>query len=137
MIIGKQAIDDDSNQVGQIIAETLGWPQATFASKVEIAGEKCTVVREADGGLETIAFPLPAVITADLRLNEPRYASLPGIMKARKKPLNEIAADSLGVDLTPKLKIKTLKAPAKRQAGRKVGSVEELVQLLHTEAKVI
>jgi electron transfer flavoprotein beta subunit len=94
-------------------------------------------VREADGGLETIAFPLPAVITADLRLNEPRYASLPGIMKARKKPLNEIAADSLGVNLTPKLKVKTLKAPAKRQAGRKVGAVEELVQLLHTEAKVI
>jgi electron transfer flavoprotein beta subunit len=137
VIIGKQAIDDDSNQVGQIIAETLGWPQATFASKVEIAGEKCTVVREADGGLETIAFPLPAVITADLRLNEPRYASLPGIMKARKKPLNEIAADSLGLNLTPKLKVKTLKAPEKRQAGRKVGSVEELVQLLHTEAKVI
>jgi electron transfer flavoprotein beta subunit len=137
VIIGKQAIDDDSNQVGQIIAETLGWPQATFASKVEIAGEKCTVVREADGGLETIAFALPAVITADLRLNEPRYASLPGIMKARKKPLNEIAADSLGLNLTPKLKIKTLKAPEKRQAGRKVGSVEELVQLLHTEAKVI
>lgn len=137
VIIGKQAIDDDSNQVGQIIAETLGWPQATFASKVEIAGEKCTVVREVDGGLETVAFPLPAVITSDLRLNEPRYASLPGIMKARKKPLNEIAADSLGVDLTPKLKIKTLKAPEKRQAGRKVGSVQELVQLLHTEAKVI
>lgn len=137
VIIGKQAIDDDSNQVGQIIAETLGWPQATFASKVEIAGEKCTVVREVDGGLETVAFPLPAVITSDLRLNEPRYASLPGIMKARKKPLNEIAADSLGVDLTPKLRIKTLKAPEKRQAGRKVGSVQELVQLLHTEAKVI
>ncbi|HXZ89286.1 MAG TPA: electron transfer flavoprotein subunit beta/FixA family protein [Candidatus Binataceae bacterium] len=137
VIIGKQAIDDDSNQVGQIIAETLGWPQATFASKVEIAGEKCTVVREVDGGLETIAFPLPAVITTDLRLNEPRYASLPGIMKARKKPLNEVAADSLGVDLAPKLKIKTLKAPEKRQSGRKVGSVQELVQLLHTEAKVI
>jgi len=137
VIIGKQAIDDDSNQVGQIIAETLGWPQATFASKLEIAGEKCTVVREVDGGLETIAFPLPAVITADLRLNEPRYASLPGIMKARKKPLNEIAADSLGLDLAPKLKIKTLKAPEKRQSGRNVGSVQELVQLLHTEAKVI
>jgi electron transfer flavoprotein beta subunit len=137
VIIGKQAIDDDSNQVGQIIAETLGWPQATFASKVDIAGEKCTVVREVDGGLETIAFPLPAVITSDLRLNEPRYASLPGIMKARKKPLNEVAADSLGVDLAPKLKIKTLKAPEKRQSGRKVGSVQELVQLLHTEAKVI
>jgi electron transfer flavoprotein beta subunit len=137
VIIGKQAIDDDSNQVGQMLAEMLGWPQATFASKVEIAGEKCTVVREADGGLETVAFPLPAVITTDLRLNEPRYASLPGIMKARKKPFNEIPVDSLGVDLTPKLKIKTLKAPEKRQAGRKVGSVAELVQVLHTDAKVI
>jgi electron transfer flavoprotein beta subunit len=137
LIIGKQAIDDDSNQVGQIIAETLGWPQATFASKIEIAGEKCTVIREVDGGLETVAFSLPAVVTADLRLNEPRYASLPGIMKARKKPLTEVAADSLGVDLAPKLKIKALKAPEKRQAGRKVGSVQELVQLLHTEAKVI
>ena len=91
MIIGKQAIDDDSNQVGQMLAEMLGWPQATFASKVEIAGTKCTVVREVDGGLETIAFDLPAVITTDLRLNEPRYASLPGIMKARKKELKEIA----------------------------------------------
>jgi electron transfer flavoprotein beta subunit len=137
VMIGKQAIDDDSNQVGQMIAEMLGWPQATFASKIEIVGEKCTVVREADGGLETLAFPLPAVITADLRLNEPRYASLPGIMKARKKPLADIAADSLGVDLAPKLKIKTLKAPDKRQAGRKVGSVDELVEVLHTEAKVI
>jgi len=137
VIIGKQAIDDDSNQVGQMIAEFLGWPQATFASKIEIAADKCTVVREADGGLQTIAFPLPAVITTDLRLNEPRYASLPGIMKARKKPLKEIAVDSLGVDLTPKLKIKTLKAPAKREAGRKVASVEELVAMLHTEAKVI
>jgi electron transfer flavoprotein beta subunit len=137
VIIGKQAIDDDSNQIGQMIAEMLGWPQATFASKVEIAGGKCTVVREADGGLETIAFALPAVITTDLRLNEPRYASLPGIMKARKKPLNEIAVDSLGVDLTPKLRIKKLQAPDKRQAGRKLGSVAELVAALHTEAKVI
>jgi electron transfer flavoprotein beta subunit len=137
VIIGKQAIDDDSNQVGQMIAEFLGWPQATFASKVEIADGKCTVVREADGGLQTIAFALPAVITTDLRLNEPRYASLPGIMKARKKPLKEIAVDSLGVDLTPKLKIKTMKAPAKREAGRKLASVEELIAALHTEAKVI
>jgi electron transfer flavoprotein beta subunit len=137
IIIGKQAIDDDSNQAGQMIAEILGWPQATFASKIELAGDKCTVVREADGGLETIAFPLPAVITTDLRLNEPRYASLPGIMKARKKPLNEIAVDSLGVDLAPKLKLKKLAAPEKRQAGRKLGSVEELVAALHTEAKVI
>ncbi len=137
VIIGKQAIDDDSNQVGQMLAELLGWPQATFASKVDIAGERCTVVREADGGLETVAFPLPAVITTDLRLNEPRYASLPGIMKARKKPLAEIPVDSLGVDLTPKLKIKIMQAPEKRQAGRKLGSVQELVQALHTDAKVI
>ena len=137
VIIGKQAIDDDSNQVGQMIAETLGWPQATFASKVEFAGDKCTVVREVDGGLETLAFALPAVISTDLRLNEPRYASLPGIMKARKKPLAEIPVESLGVELAPKLKIRTLKAPEKRQAGRKLGSVQELVEVLHSEAKVI
>jgi electron transfer flavoprotein beta subunit len=137
IVLGKQAIDDDSNQIGQMLAELLGWPQATFASKVELADAKATVVREVDGGLETIAFPLPAVITTDLRLNEPRYASLPGIMKARKKELKEIPADSLGVELAPKLKIKTLAAPPKRQAGKKVGSVQELVQVLHTEAKVI
>jgi len=137
VIIGKQAIDDDSNQVGQMLAELLGWPQATFASKVELTGDKCTVVREADGGLETVAFRLPAVITTDLRLNEPRYASLPGIMKARKKPLTELPVDSLGVDLKPKLRIKTLKAPEKRQAGRKLRSVQELVRALHTDAKVI
>jgi electron transfer flavoprotein beta subunit len=137
ILMGKQAIDDDSNQVGQMLAEMLGWPQATFASKVEIAGIKCTVTREVDGGLETIAFPLPAVITSDLRLNEPRYASLPGIMKARKKELKEFAAESLGVDLAPKLKIKELKAPPKRQAGKKVASVEELVAALHNEAKLI
>ncbi len=137
IILGKQAIDDDSNQVGQMLAEMLGWPQATFASKVEFADKKCTVVREVDGGLETVAFQLPGVISSDLRLNEPRYASLPGIMKARKKELKEIPADSLGVDLTPKLKVKKLDAPPKRQAGRKVGSVQELVQVLHTEAKVI
>ena len=137
VILGKQAIDDDSNQVGQMLAEMLGWPQATFASKIEIAGTKCSVVREIDGGLETIAFDLPAVITTDLRLNEPRYASLPGIMKARKKELKEIPVDGLGVDLAPKLKIKKLAAPPKREAGRKVGSVEELVSVLHSEAKVI
>jgi electron transfer flavoprotein beta subunit len=137
IILGKQAIDDDSNQVPQMLAELLGWPQATFASKVEFAAAKCTVVREVDGGLETIAFNLPGVISTDLRLNEPRYASLPGIMKARKKELKEVPADSLGVDLAPKLKIKTLAAPPKRQAGRKVASVQELVQVLHTEAKVI
>jgi electron transfer flavoprotein beta subunit len=137
VLLGKQAIDDDSNQVGQMLAEKLGWPQATFASKVEFADQKVTVTREVDGGLEAIAFNLPAVITTDLRLNEPRYASLPGIMKARKKELKEIPAESLGVDLAAKLKVKTLAAPPKRQAGKKVGSVQELVQVLHTEAKVI
>ncbi len=137
ILLGKQAIDDDSNQVGQMLAELLGWPQATFASKLELADGKCTVVREVDGGLETIAFPLPALVTTDLRLNEPRYASLPGIMKARTKELKEVEAASLGVDLAPKLKVKTLAAPPKRQAGRKVASVDELVQVLHTEAKVI
>ena len=137
ILLGKQAIDDDSNQVGQMLAEMLGWPQATFASKVEFADQKVTVIREVDGGLETIAFNLPAVITTDLRLNEPRYASLPGIMKARKKELKEIAAESLGLELAPKLKIKSLTAPPKRQAGKKVGSVAELVGVLHTEAKVI
>jgi len=137
VLLGKQAIDDDSNQVGQMLAEMLGWPQATFASKVEFADQKVTVTREVDGGLEAIAFNLPAVITTDLRLNEPRYASLPGIMKARKKELKEIPAEGLGVDLASKLKVKTLAAPPKRQAGKKVGSVQELVQVLHTEAKVI
>lgn len=137
VLLGKQAIDDDSNQVGQMLAEMLGWPQATFASKVEFADRKVTVVREVDGGLETIAFNLPAVVTTDLRLNEPRYASLPGIMKARKKELKEVPAESLGLDLAPKLKIKSLTAPPKRQAGKKVGSVAELVAVLHTEAKVI
>ncbi len=137
VLMGKQAIDDDSNQVGQMLAEMAGWPQATFASKVEIADGKCTVVREVDGGLETIAFPLPGVITTDLRLNEPRYASLPGIMKARKKELKEIPVSSLGLDLTARLKLKALKAPPKREAGRKLASVQELVQALHSEAKVI
>ncbi|MFZ0657940.1 MAG: electron transfer flavoprotein subunit beta/FixA family protein [Candidatus Binataceae bacterium] len=137
VLLGKQAIDDDSNQVGQMLAEMLGWPQATFASKVEFADQKVTVIREVDGGLETIAFNLPAVVTTDLRLNEPRYASLPGIMKARKKELKELPAESLGLDLAPKLKIKSLTAPPKRQAGKKVGSVAELVAVLHTEAKVI
>jgi len=137
VLLGKQAIDDDSNQVGQMLAEMLGWPQATFASKVEFADQKVTVTREVDGGLEAISFILPAVITTDLRLNEPRYASLPGIMKARKKELKELPAESLGVDLAAKLKVKTLAAPAKRQAGKKAGSVQELVQVLHSEAKVI
>jgi electron transfer flavoprotein beta subunit len=139
VIMGKQSIDDDSNAVGQMLAELLGWPQATFASKLELAGDhkSATVTREVDGGLETLSFPLPAIVTADLRLNEPRYASLPGIMKARKKELKEIEVGSLGVDVAPKVKLLKMEPPPKRQAGKKVGSVEELVNLLHTEAKVI
>jgi len=139
VLMGKQAIDDDSNQAGQMLAELLGWPQATFASKVDLdsAGKTVTVVREVDGGLETVRMPLPAIVTADLRLNEPRYASLPGIMKARKKELKEMSLAELGVDATPKLKVLRIEPPPKRQAGRRVSSVQELVHLLHTEAKVI
>jgi electron transfer flavoprotein beta subunit len=152
VLMGKQAIDDDNNQTGQMLAALLGWPQATFASKkesleseaeksgtpgIQISGNSATVVREVDGGLETLQLPIPAVITVDLRLNVPRYASLPGIMKARKKELKEIPVDSLGVDVAPKLKVLKLDPPPKRQAGRKVGSVEELVQVLHNEAKAI
>jgi len=137
VILGKQAIDDDSNQVGQMLAELLGWPQATFASKLEIAERRATVTREVDGGLETIAFDLPAVITTDLRLNEPRYASLPGIMRARRKELQQVEAASLGVELAPRLRIRQLSAPARRPAGRKVASVQELVQALHNEVKII
>jgi len=139
VILGKQAIDDDSNCVGQMLAELLGWPQATFASKVEMGGDQRStkVTREVDGGLETLATPLPAIVTADLRLNEPRYASLPGIMKARKKEMKEIPVAELGVDVTPKARIVKLETPPKRTGGRKVGSVQELIQVLHNEAKVI
>jgi len=153
VLMGKQAIDDDANQTGQMLAALLGWTQATCASKAESLesenekkgipgivlsdGTGAQVAREVDGGLETIQIPLPAVITADLRLNTPRYASLPGIMKARKKEMKEIPVASLGVDITPKVKVLKLEPPSKREAGRKVASVEELVQLLHTEAKVI
>ena len=139
VVLGKQAIDDDSNCVGQMLAELLGWPQATFASKVELAGDakSAKVTREIDGGLETLNVPVPAVVTADLRLNEPRYASLPGIMKARKKELKEIPVADLGVDVAPKVAIVKLETPPKRSGGRKVGSVQELVQMLHNEAKVI
>jgi electron transfer flavoprotein beta subunit len=139
IVMGKQAIDDDSNCVGQMLAELLAWPQATFASKVELAGDQksARVTREVDGGLETLEVPLPAVVTADLRLNEPRYASLPGIMKARKKELKEIPVAELGIDVAPRLKILKLETPPKRTGGRKVGSVQELVQVLHNEAKVI
>lgn len=139
LLMGKQAIDDDSNQVGQMVAAFLGWPQACFASEVTLADDKASakVTREIDGGLETVSLPLPAIITADLRLNEPRYASLPGIMKARKKELKEIPLADLGVDTSPKVKLLKLEPPPKREAGKKVETVEELVNLLHTEAKVI
>jgi electron transfer flavoprotein beta subunit len=139
VLMGKQAIDDDSNQAGQMLASLLGWPQATFASKVELAADQksAQVIREVDGGLETIGFPLPAVITADLRLNEPRYASLPGIMKARKKEIKEVPVADLGVDIAPRLKVLKMEPPPKKEAGKKVETVQELLNLLHTEAKVI
>lgn len=139
ILLGKQAIDDDSNVVGQMLAELLGWPQATYASKVQLAADQksAVVTREVDGGLEDVEVQMPAVITADLRLNEPRYASLPGIMKARKKELKEIPVADLGVDLAPCVKILKLTPPPARQAGKKVETVQQLVELLHTEAKVI
>ncbi len=139
VLMGKQAIDDDSNQAGQMLAALLGWPQATFASKVEFGAEQksVTVTREVDGGLETVSFSLPAIITADLRLNEPRYASLPGIMKARKKEIKEIPVAELGADITPRLKVLKMEPPPKKTAGKKVETVQDLLNLLHTEAKVI
>jgi electron transfer flavoprotein beta subunit len=137
IVLGKQAIDDDANQTGQMLAALLGWPQATFASKVVIAGDKATVTREVDGGLETIEIGLPAVVTTDLRLNEPRYATLPNIMKAKKKPLEMIKPGDLGVDVTPRLTTLKVSEPPKRQAGIKVADVAELVAKLKNEAKVI
>ena len=137
VILGKQAIDDDSNQTGQMLAALLGWPQATFASKVEIADGKATVKREIDGGLETVAVTLPAVITTDLRLNEPRYATLPNIMKAKKKPLEVVTPDALGVDVAPRLATLKVAEPPKRKGGGKVADVKELVAKLRGEAKVI
>jgi electron transfer flavoprotein beta subunit len=137
IILGKQAIDDDSNQTGQMVAALLGWPQATFASKVVVEDGKVTVTREVDGGLETVALSLPAVVTTDLRLNEPRYVTLPNIMKAKKKPLETIKPEDLGVDVTPRLKTLKVVEPAKRSAGIKVPDVATLVQKLRTEAKVI
>jgi electron transfer flavoprotein beta subunit len=135
--MGKQAIDDDMNATGQMLAALLGWPQGTFASKVVIEGDTATVTREIDGGLETVALSLPAVVTSDLRLNEPRYASLPNIMKARKKPIETIKPADLGVDPAPRLTTLKVAEPPKRVAGKKVGSVAELVAKLRTEAKVI
>lgn len=137
IIAGKQAIDDDANQTGQMLAALLGWPQATFASKVDIANGEATVTREVDGGLMTIAVKLPAVITTDLRLNEPRYAKLPDIMKARSKPLTTMAPADLGVDITPRLTVVKLAEPPKRKGGGKVKDVAELVDKLRNEAKVI
>ncbi len=137
VVMGKQAIDDDMNATGQMLAALMGWPQGTFASKVEIADGAATVTREVDGGLETVKLKLPAVVTADLRLNEPRYASLPNIMKARKKPIETIKPADLGVDVTPRLTVLRVEEPAKRQAGARVASVQELVEKLRNEAKVI
>jgi electron transfer flavoprotein beta subunit len=130
IILGKQAIDDDSNQTGQMLAALLGWPQGTFASKVEVAGSELNVTREVDGGLETVKLATPAVVTTDLRLNEPRYASLPNIMKAKSKPLANKTAGDFGVDTAPRLQTLKVVEPPKRQAGIKVGSVDELVERL-------
>ena len=137
IILGKQAIDDDSNQTGQMLASLMDIPQATFASKVVVADGKATVTREVDGGLETIALSLPAVITTDLRLNEPRYVTLPNIMKAKKKTIDTIAPDSLGVDIAPRLKTIKVEEPPKRSAGVMVADVAALVEKLKNEAKVI
>ncbi len=137
VICGKQAIDDDANQTGQMLAALLGWAQATSASKIDLAGDQATVKREVDGGLETLAAALPMVITADLRLNEPRYATLPNIMKAKKKPLDLVQPAALGVDVAPRLTTLKVVEPPKRQGGGKVADVKELVAKLRNEAKVI
>jgi len=137
VIMGKQAIDDDCNQTGQMLAGLLGWPQGTFASKVELNGAKIKVVREVDGGLETVMLAKPAVVTTDLRLNEPRYASLPNIMKAKKKPIEETTPEALGVNIAPRLKVIAVAEPKARQAGIKVDSVAVLVEKLKSEAGVL
>ena len=137
IILGKQAIDDDSNQTGQMLAALLGWPQGTFISKLTIAGDKADITREVDGGLEKLSLTLPAVVTTDLRLNEPRYASLPNIMKAKKKTIETVTADSLGVDLAPRLAVLKVEEPPKRQAGVKVENAAQLVAKLRDEAGVI
>ena len=137
VLLGKQAIDDDANQVGQMLAALLGWPQATFASKVEVAGDRVEVQREVDHGLQTLSLALPAIVTTDLRLNEPRYASLPNIMKAKKKPLAEQPAEGFGLDLAPRLEVLRTEEPAARQAGVRVASVAELVAKLRDEAHVL
>ena len=137
VILGKQAIDDDANQTGQMLAALLNWPQATFASKVEVADGKVTVTREVDGGLETLALKLPAIVTTDLRLNEPRYVTLPNIMKAKKKPLEVVSPEDLGVDVAPRLKTLKVTEPPVRSAGVIVPDVATLVEKLKNEAKVV
>ena len=137
VFMGKQAIDDDCNQTGQMLSALLNWPQATFASKIDIKDNKLEIIREIDEGLETIEVKVPAVVTCDLRLNEPRYASLPNIMKAKKKPIDQMTAADLGVDATPRVQQIKVEEPPKRKAGIKVSSVAELVQKLKNEAKVI
>ena len=137
VLMGKQAIDDDSNQTGQMLAALLGWPQGTFASKLEINGKEINVTREIDGGLETLGMELPAIITTDLRLNEPRYASLPNIMKAKQKPIEKITPSDLNVEIKQRLKTLEVTEPPKKEAGIKVSSVEELISKLHKEEKVI
>ncbi len=137
VLLGKQAVDDDCNQAGQMLAALLGWPQAAFASKITLSGEHADVTREIDGGLEQLTVKLPAVMTADLRLNEPRYVTLPNIMKAKKKPLENVKPEALGVDVTPRLATLTVEEPPKRGAGVKLADVAELVNKLKNEAKVI
>ena len=137
VFMGKQAIDDDCNQTGQMLAALLNWPQATFASKIDIKDNKLEVIREVDEGLETIEVNVPAIVTCDLRLNEPRYASLPNIMKAKKKPLEQMSASDLGIDTKPRIEQIKVEEPPKRKSGIKVASVAELVQKLKNEAKVI
>ena len=137
VLVGKQAIDDDCNQTGQMLAALLGWAQGTFVSALEVAGNKAKIVREVDGGLEHLEIKMPAIVSVDLRLNEPRYASLPNIMKAKKKPLDSLTVDELGVDISPRLTIVKVEEPAAREAGIKVADVKELVEKLKNEAKVI
>ena len=137
VILGKQAIDDDCNQTGQMLAALLDWPQATFASKLVVEGDVATVTREVDGGHETLRLMLPAIVTTDLRLNEPRYASLPNIMKAKKKPIDEKTAEELGVDLAPRLKVLKVVEPKGQRSGKRVASVAELVDKLKNEAQVL
>jgi electron transfer flavoprotein beta subunit len=137
VIMGKQAIDDDSNQTGQMLSALLNWPQGTYISKLSLEGDRAVITREIDGGLETLSLPLPAIVTTDLRLNTPRYAALPNIMKAKQKPLVTMTPDQLGIVITPRLSYLKMAEPAKRQGGHKVDSIDTLIDKLKNEAKVI